>query len=52
MKLNVSIVVYKHAITEVSALVDLLQKSGVVAQIFLVDNSPQPNEAFAALTVN
>ncbi len=52
MKLNVSVVLFQHPVTEVNALVELLLKSDVVAEIFLVDNSPASTDAYIKLPVN
>ena len=52
MKLNVSVVLFQHPVSEVNALVELLLKSDVVAEIFLVDNSPASTNAYLKLPVN
>ncbi len=52
MKLNVSVVLFQHPVSEVNALVELLLKSDVVAKIFLVDNSPASTNAYLKLPVN
>ena len=52
MKLNVSVVLFQHPVTEVNALVELLLKSDVVAEIFLVDNSPASTDAYLKLPVS
>jgi GT2 family glycosyltransferase len=49
--LNVSIVLYKHTVSEISPLVECLQKSKVVSQVFLIDNSPVENPGFKTLNV-
>jgi GT2 family glycosyltransferase len=47
--LNVSIVLYRHQPEEISGLVHSLRNSGIVQDIFLVDNSPEKNEDFEKL---
>lgn len=47
---NVSIVLYKHSVTEVEPLVNMLRKSAWVSAIFLLDNSPVANNAFDSLS--
>jgi GT2 family glycosyltransferase len=47
--LNVSIVLYCHQPEEIEGLVRSLRDSGVVNEIFLVDNSPQRNADFEKL---
>lgn len=49
MSLNVSIVLYHHSVPQVAGLVKVLRASGVVSQIFLIDNSASANPDFAAL---
>jgi len=44
--LNVSIVIYKNSVSEISALLDELKKSEIVSEIFLIDNSPVQNNDF------
>ena len=50
--LNVSIVLYKHPLSEITPLVECLQKSKVVSQVFLIDNSPVENPDFKTLNVS
>jgi GT2 family glycosyltransferase len=50
--INASIVLYKHSIAEIAPLVEILQKSGVVSSIFLIDNSPVVQEEFKSLAVD
>ena len=50
--LNVSIVIYKHTISDISPLVEILQNSGLVSEIFLIDNSPKENKDFGKLNAN
>lgn len=40
--LNASIVLYHHTISEITPLINSLIGSGVVSELFLVDNSPEP----------
>jgi len=47
--LNVSIVLYKHPVSEISTLVECLLKSKIVSQVFLIDNSPFENSEFKTL---
>ena len=49
--LNVSIVLYKHLVSEITPLVECLRKSNVVSQVFLIDNSPIENPDFKTLNV-
>ena len=49
--LNVSIVLYKHRVSDISPLVKILQNSGLVSEIFLIDNSPNENKGFEELNV-
>lgn len=49
--LNTSIVLYHHSILEILPLVETLQKSGVISEIFIVDNSPSPTPEFNDLDV-
>ena len=44
--LNVSIVIYKHLLSEVESLILSLQQSKVVENIYIVDNSPVPSNDF------
>ncbi|MDR3653731.1 MAG: glycosyltransferase family 2 protein [Paludibacter sp.] len=52
MSVNVSIVLYKHKLSEIIPLVETLRKSEAVSQIFLIDNSPTENPEFTSLYVN
>lgn len=47
--LNASIVLYNHTLSEITPLIDTLQKSGLISEVFLIDNSPKQNEAFKKL---
>lgn len=47
--LNASIVLYKHSVSEIAPLVSTLKKSGVISEVFLIDNSPEPDLAFRQL---
>jgi hypothetical protein len=49
--LNTSIVLYKHSVSEISPLIEILRKSGFVSEIFLVDNTPYPTVEFQDLEV-
>ena len=49
MSLNVSIVLYKHAVDEVLPLLNCLRKSPLVSEVFLIDNSPTVRDEFKAL---
>ena len=44
--LNASIVLYKHSVTEIALLVETLLQSGVVKQVYLIDNSPKEEKGF------
>lgn len=48
--LNVSIVLYNHTLSEIAPLVETLQKSGLISEVFLIDNSPTPTTEFNDLT--
>mgnify|MGYP000211531275 CR=1 FL=1 len=50
--INVSIVLYKHSLSEIALLLETLQKSSSVSDIFLIDNSPIENPEFKTLKVN
>ena len=50
--LNASIVLYKHKVAEITPLVEILRKSGVVNEVYLVDNSPNEQSEFRRLEVN
>jgi len=50
--INVSIVLYKHLTLEISPLIECLQKSTIVSQVFLIDNSPFENPEFKNLNAN
>lgn len=47
--INVSIVLYKHSLAEVTLLVGTLRESSMVSSIFLIDNSPVSNSEFSFL---
>ena len=49
MSINVSIVIYKHTLTEISPLVRTLCDSSIVSSIYLIDNSPSKNPEFKTL---
>lgn len=49
--LNASIVLYKHSVSDISSLVNTLQDSELVSEIFLIDNSPNENKDFEQLNV-
>ncbi len=49
--LNVSIVLYKNSLQEMISLIDYLQKSEIISEVFLIDNSPTPNPEFENLPV-
>ncbi|NDP19746.1 MAG: glycosyltransferase [Paludibacter sp.] len=49
--LNASIVLYNHSFSEISSLVEILRKSGLVSILFLIDNSPTPSSEFDKLDV-
>ncbi len=49
--LNASIVLYKHSVSDIRLLVKTLQNSGLVSEIFLIDNSPNENKDFEQLNV-
>ena len=47
--INVSLVLYKHSLSEIVPLVDSLHKSSNVSQVFILDNSPIENSDFNTL---
>jgi GT2 family glycosyltransferase len=47
--LNASIVLYKHSVSEIVPLVETLLQSGVVAHVYLIDNSPVEEKEFKKL---
>ena len=47
--LNVSIVLYKHTVAEITPLINTLRQSTPVREIFLIDNSPMENKDFGQL---
>jgi len=49
--INVSIVIYKHTLTEISPLVRTLCDSSIVSTIFIIDNSPIKQPEFESLQV-
>lgn len=49
--LNTSIVLYNHSFSEISPLIEILRKSDLVSEIFLLDNSPIPTADFQHLKV-
>lgn len=49
MSLNVSIVLYKQSVTQITPLVEILRNSEVVSDIFLIDNSPSFDSNFRKL---
>jgi GT2 family glycosyltransferase len=49
--LNVSIVLYKTKIEEITRLIKKLKQSNLISDIFLIDNSPSPNADFEKLPV-
>jgi hypothetical protein len=50
-ELNASIVLYKNSFSEIASLVEILRKSVVVSDVFLLDNSPTPTREFDNLPV-
>ena len=52
MKLNVSIVLYKHDFAFVEHLISCLLENESVANIFLIDNSPTASQEFKSLNIN
>ncbi len=50
--LNVSIVLYKHSVSEIKPLIEALRKSDKVSAIFFIDNSPDQNPGFKELSLN
>ena len=50
--LNASIVIYKNTISEISPLIESLKSSGVVSEIFVIDNSPDKLSDVELLNVN
>ena len=46
---NASIVLYNHTPAEITPLVDTLRISGIVSEIFLIDNSPTENSDFRTI---
>jgi len=49
--INVSVVLYKNLLEEIFPLIETLQKSATVSDIFLIDNSPTPTVEFNNLPV-
>ena len=49
--LNASIVLYNHTLSEIAPLIETLKKSGVISEIFLLDNSPKPTPEFGSQKV-
>jgi GT2 family glycosyltransferase len=49
--LNASIVIFKNSFSEIASLVEILRKSVVVSDVFLLDNSPVPTPEFESLPV-
>lgn len=49
MSIAVSIVLYKTSFSEVETLVNTLRQNELVGNIYLLDNSPEPNQQFDAL---
>ncbi len=49
--INTSIVLYNHSFSEIAPLVKTLLASGVVSELFLLDNSPTPSPEFNSLPV-
>ncbi len=49
--INSSIVLFQHSTTEISPLIKTLKKSGVISEVFLIDNSPTPSPEFENLSV-
>lgn len=49
--LNASIVSYKHLISEINPLIDIIMQSGIISELFIIDNSPVSTSAFSALPV-
>lgn len=47
--LNASIVLYKHTLSEIAPLVDILNQSEVILNIFIIDNSPSKQPEFNQL---
>lgn len=41
--LNVSIVLYRHAAIAIKPIVDALRRSSLVEEVYLIDNSPEPD---------
>lgn len=52
MKLNVSIVLYKHDYAFVKELINSLMDAVSVANIYIIDNSPCPSQEFKHLTIS
>lgn len=50
--INVSIVIYKHKLSEVAPLIYLLRNSPQTSHIYLIDNSPTENREFAQLAAD
>lgn len=49
--LNISIVLYKHTYSQIAHLVEILRKSTLVLEVYLLDNSPIPTTEFQHLKV-
>ena len=50
--INISIVLYRHSLSEIIPLVNTLRKSDKVSCIYLIDNSPNPTIEYKDLPVN
>ena len=50
--LNVSIVLYNNTVVEIAPLIETLQNSRVVSEIFILDNSAFPSNDFKSLQVS
>lgn len=49
--LIVSIVIYNHSSSEITPLVQILKQSGVVSELFVIDNSPTTTPGFNNLPI-
>lgn len=52
MKLNVSIVIYKHDYAFVKELINSLLDASSVANVYIIDNSPNTSQEFKLLNIN
>ena len=49
--INASIVLFNHSVSEIAPLIKTLRKSGIVSDVFLIDNSPVEKPVFKTLDI-